>query len=84
LLRSSLQRIQNPSKLAANTYSPHESPRIAKQGAAGRHTSMDINNNHVSKGLLESSRARNNHSELENKYMTSRIQSIEHKENGKF
>jgi hypothetical protein len=77
--------MQNPSKLVANTYSPQESPRIVKERAVGRHTSMDVNNDQMSKVmLLESSRARNNNSELENKYMTSRIQSIEHKENGKF
>ena len=37
--------MQNPSKIAANTYSPHESPRIIKQGGAGRQTSMDVSNN---------------------------------------
>lgn len=45
---------------------------------------MDMNLNQANKSLLlESSRARNNHSELENKYMTARIQTIEHRENGK-
>ncbi len=51
---------------------------------AGRHTSIDMSHDQANKSLLlESSRARNNHSELENKYMTARIQTIEHKENGK-
>lgn len=50
LLRSSLQRMQNPGTKAAggNTYSPQESPRLKP----GRHTSMDMNNNHASKSLL--------------------------------
>jgi hypothetical protein len=66
----------------ANTSSTHDSPR-SKQ-PTGRHTSMDMQNIQASKALLlETSRARNNHSELENKYMTSRIQTIEHKDNGK-